>query len=256
MADLKIRGKVAIVTGGASGIGEAISLSLGKEGAKVVVADLNEENAKKTVKKIQSFGGEAYPAKVDVSNRNMVKNLFESIVNKYERVDILVTAAAINEGGKVEDVSQDSWERVISVNLTGTFFCIQEAVRIMKKQGGKGKIVTIASDTAKRGGGRSGGGGSQYASSKGGVLVLTKTIAREMGSYSDFYINCVCPGPTDTPMHKNQTEEQHQAIIKEIPKGRFAKPEEIANAVLFLVSELSTFVYGASLNVDGGLIRE
>ena len=255
MADLMLNGKVAIVTGAGSGIGEAISIVLANEGVKVILADLVEEKSEKVAEKIKNLGGEAYPIKVDVSDHSMVKGLFDSALKKYRRVDILVTAAGISARGRVEEITDESWEKTIAINLTGTFFCVQEAVKIMKKQG-EGKIVTISSDTAKRGGGRSGGAGSSYAASKAGVIALTKTVAIELRDYPDIYLNCICPGPTDTPMHKNMTLEERQKIIKEIPKGRYARPEEIANAVLFLVSELSTFVYAETLNVDGGVIRE
>ena len=255
MHDLKLGGKIAVVTGGASGIGESVSFALAREGAKIVVADLSEENAGNVVNAIKDSGGEAYAVQVDVSSRASVKKLFEAVVEKYGTVDILVTAAGIAVSVKFEDVTEEDWQKILGVNLIGTFFCIQEAVAIMKQHDGNGKIVTISSDTGKRGG-RGGGGGVPYAASKGGVLALTRTISREMAVYPDFSINCVCPGPTDTPMHKNKTTEHRQTVSKEIPKGRFAKSEEIANGVLFLVSDLSTFVYGETLNVDGGLLRD
>ena len=255
MFDLKISGKIAVVTGGASGIGEAVSLALARSGAKVVIADLSEENAQRVAKSIAAFGGEACAVYTDVSDRESVRSLFKVVADRYERVDILVTAAGIALGAKLEDVTEEIWNKTLGVNLLGTFFCIQDAIALMKKHDGKGKIVTISSDTGKRGG-RGGGGGAHYAASKGAVLALTRSISREMAVYPDFSINCVCPGPTETPLHKNKTQEHRQTVAKEIPKGRFAKPEEVANGVLFLVSELSTFVYGETLNVDGGLLRD
>jgi len=255
MVDLMLSGKVAIVTGAGSGIGKATSVILANEGVKVVLGDLIGENIKKVAEEVRKLGGEAYPIKVDIINHSMVKDLFDLAVKKYGRVDILVNAAGICGNGRIEEITDKSLEKIIAVNLKGAFFCIQEAVKIMKKQG-KGKIVAISSDTAKRGAGRPGGAGSRYAASKAGVLALAKTVALELRDYPNIYINCICPGPTDTPIHKNMTIEDRNKIIKEIPKGRFAKPEELANAVLFLVSELSTFVYAETLNVDGGVIRE
>jgi 3-oxoacyl-[acyl-carrier protein] reductase len=255
MFNLGLSGKVAIVTGAGSGVGEVASMILADEGANVVLADLVGERVERVARKIEDEGGNAFPFEVDISDHKRVQELFQTTHKKYGRVDILAAIAAIGDIGKIEEVTDEKLERVIAVNLKGTFYCVQEAVKIMKKQGA-GKIVTVSSDTAKKGGSRPGGAGSHYAASKAGIIALMKTVAIELRGYEDININCICPGPLDTPAHYDMKEEHRREITKEILKGRFGKPEEVANVIVFLVSDLSKFIYGETINVDGGVVRE
>lgn len=141
---------------------------------------------------------------------------------------------------------------MLAVNLKGTFLCVQRAVMGMSGSGG-GRIVTIASDTGKRGGGRI--ATSHYAASKGGVIAFTRSVARELAGGS-VRINCICPGPTDTPMHAPLSPELREQVARNIPLGRFARPEEIAAAIVFLVSDAASYIYGETLNVDGGVLMD
>lgn len=245
-------GKVAVVTGAGSGIGREVAIVLAEESAKLALLDLNEEGLKETSKLIGDNGSDSLTYTVDVTNPDEVAKVFSDIENKLKRVDILVTCAAIISPVRTWDMSLEDWDRIVGVNLTGTFIPVQCALWIMRKQK-SGKIITFGSDVAKRGGGRF--GGSAYAASKGGVLAFTRTVAREVAR-EGISVNCVNPGPTQTPLHKGITEEQMEMLRSGIPTGRLGQPRDIANAVAFLVSDLSAHIHGETLNVDGGVMMD
>ena len=244
--------KVALVTGAASGIGRAVSEALAEEGAVVILADLDLKAVEYLKVELVGEGRIAYEVQVDVGQPESIKAMFRWIEKEFGKLDVCVTCAGVMSKAKFMDVDAAEWNRTVNVNLTGTFFCIQEAYRLMLPNK-FGSIVAIASDTAKRGGGRV--ATSAYGASKGGVLAMVKSIAREMAG-SGIRINSVCPGPTETAMHHGLENTLREEVAASIPLGRFAKPEEIANAILFLCSDASSYVYGESMNVDGGVLME
>ncbi|MCM3761323.1 SDR family NAD(P)-dependent oxidoreductase [Halalkalibacter oceani] len=244
--------RVALVTGAASGIGRAVSEAFFKEGVTVCLADRDLQQAEAVAAVFREYGGRASAYQVDVRNEESVEALFDDIGQQFGRLDHCVTCAGVINKTKLLELTLAEWEEVIRINLSGTFLCVQKSYELMLPQK-TGSIVAIASDTAKRGGGRI--GTAAYGASKGGVLAMVKSIAREMAG-SGIRINSICPGPADTSMHHQLNEELRESVAAAIPLGRFAKPEEIANAVLFLCSDKASYVYGESLNVDGGILME
>lgn len=189
---------------------------------------------------------------MDVGNPESIKSMFQWVRDNIGKLDHCVTCAGIINKTKLLDIDVEEWNKVVNINMTGTFLCIQESYRLMAPSK-YGSIVAIASDTAKRGGGRI--GTAAYGASKGGVLSMVKSIAREMAG-SGVRINSICPGPADTAMHHELQDDMRGQVAAGIPLGRFAKPEEIAAAVVFLCSDASSYIYGESMNVDGGVLME
>lgn len=250
MASL-VAGKVALVTGGGSGIGRASALTFAREGAKVVVADVAVEGGEETVRLIQQRGGEAIFVKADVARAAEVETLVARAVQTYGRLDCAHNNAGIEgAAATIVDYAEDAWERVIAINLKGVWLCMKYEIPHMLKQGG-GAIVNTAS-TAGLVGYR---GGSAYVASKHGVVGLTKTAALEYAK-AGVRVNAVCPGAIDTPMmgrltgHRPQRAERMAAAE---PVGRMGQPEEIAEAVVWLCSEAASFVTGHAMAVDGGI---
>ncbi|MBI3796039.1 MAG: SDR family oxidoreductase [Deltaproteobacteria bacterium] len=249
MANL-VAGKVALVTGGGSGIGRASALTFAREGAKVVVADVAVEGGEETVRLIQQRGGEASFVKTNVSQAADVEALVARAVQTYGRLDCAHNNAGIEGAAATTvDYAEDAWERVIAINLKGVWLCMKYEIPQMLKQGGA--IVNTAS-TAGLVGYR---GGAAYVASKHGVVGLTKTAALEYAK-AGVRVNAVCPGAIDTPMmgritgHRPQRAERMAASE---PVGRMGQPEEIAEAVVWLCSEAASFVTGHAMAVDGGI---
>jgi len=246
-----VAGKVALVTGGGSGIGRASALTFAREGAKVVVADVAVEGGEETVRLIQQRGGEAIFVKTDVSRAAEVEALVARAVQTYGRLDCAHNNAGIEGAAATTiDYAEDAWERVIAINLKGVWLCMKYEIPHLLKQGG-GAIVNTAS-TAGLVGYR---GGAAYVASKHGVVGLTKTAALEY-TKAGVRVNAVCPGAIDTPMmgritgHRPQRAERMAASE---PVGRMGRPEEIAEAVVWLCSEAASFVTGHAMAVDGGI---
>jgi 3-oxoacyl-[acyl-carrier protein] reductase len=242
-----------VVTGAASGLGYAVASALVDAGTRVVCLDANEAALSGSVKQLAARGS-VTGYRLDVSDPTAVTRCFESIVTANGPIDGLVTCAGIQSTTRILDLTVDEWDRVININLRGTFICVQQALKSMIPRE-MGRIVTIASDTAKRGGGRL--ATSAYGASKGGVLLLTRSLARELASlHGRVRMNCLCPGPMLTKMHEGVIDDIKQLVESSVPLGRFGNPEEIASGVLFLLSDEASFVYGESMMIDGGVVMD
>lgn len=243
--------KVAIVTGAGRGIGKAIAIALAREGANVIVNDIDIQTAEEVAKEIKSSGRKALAIQVDVSDSKEVNRMVQSVLKKFKRVDILVNNAAIIKRGSIEDLTEDDWDRVMDVNLKGAFNCAKAVVGIMKKQR-YGKIVNISSIAGKIGDLAS---APCYGASKAGMTCLAKSLARELASYG-INVNVVAPHAIETDMSKEWSEEKRKNIIANIPLGRMGEPEDIAEAVVFLVSDKAKFITGEVLDVNGGCLMD
>jgi len=243
--------RVAIVTGGSSGIGRATAELFASEGASVVIADVDEKGGHETVHLIEEKGGRATFTKTDVSDTSQVKNMVQAAVETYGGLDILFANAGVPGPGKLAtDTSDEEWIRVLDVNLTGVFRSCRAAIPEIAKRGG-GAIVTTTSPDGFKSNQKYG----PYCASKAGVISLTKTLALECAPLK-IRVNTVAPGETNTPMGGNEMYGWDQKLIEEheqlIPMGRFAEPEDIAKVVLFLVTDASLYITGDMILVDGG----
>ena len=243
---MKLKDKVAIVTGGGSGIGEAISKRFAREGARVLVADIDEVAATRVAKEIQESGSQATAATVDVAHKDQIRKVVRDVLASWGRIDILVNNAGVGGEKWFAEGDESMWDRIIAINMKGTILFTHAVLPTMIEQK-YGKIINIASAAGKVGQGR----GVVYSATKAAVDVLAKALAREVARYS-INVNSICPGPTNTPLFA-QDPELGNKIAQGIPLKRIAKPEEIASAALFLASGESDFVTGHSLLVDGGI---
>jgi 3-oxoacyl-[acyl-carrier protein] reductase len=243
--------KVAIVTGAGRGIGKAIAIALAREGASVIINDVNIQTAEKVTKEIKSLGWKALAIQVDVSDSKEVNQMVQSAIKKFKRVDILVNNAAIIKRGSIEDLNEEDWDRVMDVNLKGAFNCMKAVAGIMKKQR-YGKIVNISSIAGKIGDLAS---APCYGASKAGMICLAKSLARELAVYN-INVNVIAPHAIKTDMSREWSEEKRKSIIAEIPLGRMGEPEDIAEAVVFLVSDKAKFITGEVLDVNGGCLMD
>ena len=244
---LKLKGKVALVTGAAQGIGKAVALLLARNGADIVVSDINLEKAEETAKEIESIGPKAMAVKVDVANLSDVEGMVVAILERFDKIDILVNNAGITRDKLILRMTEEDWNAVLNVNLKGTFHCTKAVIRHMAKQR-SGKIVSIASVVGEMGN----AGQVNYAASKAGVIGLTKTIAREFAQRG-INVNAIAPGYIETPMTDVLSEKVKEELRRLIPMERLGKPEDVAEAVLFLVSEESNYITGHVLKVNGGI---
>ncbi len=243
--------KVAFITGGASGIGAATARIFVREGAKVVVSDVNDEGGRQTVAKILDAGGEAIFIHADVSEEDDVRSAIRQTVDHFGRLDCAVNNAGTNgEPGPLVDYSRKAWDRVIAVNLTGVWLCLQEEIRQMLATGG-GAIINVSS-----GAGLSGHPfNAPYSASKHGVIGLTKSAAIQYGS-AGIRINAVCPGVIKTPMVSDLKSDPALSgpLLERHALGRFGEPEEVGEAIAWLCKEAASFVTGVALPVDAGYL--
>ena len=243
---MKLTGKVALVTGAGQGMGRAIARLFAEQGATVVALDLNLAAAEESIAGGAQDSG-SIARSVNVSDSAAVRAVFDEAMTKYGHVDIVVNSAGIGSIDTLTETPDESWARVVGVNLTGTFYCIREAVRSMKASGTCGSVINISSTAALNG-----EGPSHYCASKAGVMGLTRSAAKEVAA-AGIRINTIVPGPTNTPMMQGLTEEWAEAIIKAVPMGRMGEPEEVARAALFLASDESSFMTGQNIAVNGGM---
>lgn len=243
---MRLEGKVAIVTGGASGIGETTVRLFAKEGAKVVIADFSARG-NELAEELKQAGFDALFVKTDVTKEDEVKNMVSATVEKYGKVDILFANAGIAKDAPGHLLSLDDWQRTIDINLTGVFLCDKYVIEQMLAQGTGGAIVNCGSIHSHAGK----AGVTAYSSAKGGVKLLTQTLGLTYAKQG-IRVNAVCPGYIDTPLIAGRNEALNEHLIGLHPMGRLGKPEEVAKAVLFLASDDASFVTGTSLLVDGG----
>jgi len=243
---MRLKNKVALITGGGSGIGEATVLKFSEEGAKVVINDVNKDNANKLAEKLKAKGCEVLVCIADVCKKSDVEKMIKQIIDKFGRLDILVNNAGINRDSFAKKMSEEQWDKVIDVNLKGTFLCAQAALVPMMEQK-SGKIINTASIGALGNLGQ-----ANYSASKAGVIGLTKTLALEGARYN-INVNCVSPGATNTAMTAGMPPEIAQKVKEKIPLRRFAEPNDIAEMHLFLASEKSSYITGQVIFVDGGI---
>lgn len=248
---MKLKDRVAIVTGAARGIGRAIALTFIREGARVGLVDVDKEALEKVKEEIESRKGEALAIPCDITQSPQVREMIDRVQKTFGRVDILVNNAGIIRRGTIETVTEEDWDRVIEVNLKGTFNCSKAVVGIMKQQG-YGKIVNVSSIAGKMGDITSAPG---YGPSKAGIDALTKTLARQLAPYG-INVNGVAPHAIETEMSAQWSEERRKEIIASIPLGRLGRPEDVAEAVLFLVSDEASFITGEILDVNGGALMD
>jgi 3-oxoacyl-[acyl-carrier protein] reductase len=242
---MKLSRKVAVVTGGATGIGRAICSELTAQGADVVVGDVQDAEA--TIEEIHKNGGNAIAVNCDVSSPDEISHLIEAAVENFDGLDILVNNAGIGDQSPFLETSLALWQRCLSINLTGQFLCGQAAARVMASRGG-GAIINIASISGQR----AGRGRVAYGTSKAGVIMLTRQMAVELAEYN-IRVNAVAPGPVDTAQSRSaHTAAQRAAYHRQIPLHRYGNAEEIARTVRFLASADASFITGAVVNVDGG----
>ncbi len=246
---MTLAGKVALVTGGSRGIGRAIAVTLAKHGADVAINYAGNTAAAEAVKaEIEAMGRKAILCQCSVADSEAVASMVKDVVKELGRLDILVNNAGITRDGLIMRMKDDDWDAVLATNLKGVFNCSKAVMRPMMKQKG-GKIVNMASVVGEMGN----AGQANYAAAKAGVIGLTKSLAKEVAS-RDITVNAVAPGFIATDMTSVLTDEQKTEMEKTIPLGRQGLPQDVSNAVLFLVSEDAAYITGQVLNVDGGMV--
>lgn len=244
---MDLLGRTAIVTGAGKGLGWSIAERLAKDGADVVITDIDGKSAGEKALRIEQMNRQAMAIEMDVSRWPDVKAMVERVVQRFQRIDILINNAGIlGPYLPVTDYPEEDWDRVIEVNLKGTFLCCKAVLPVMKAQG-SGKVVNLASVAGKDGNANM----SAYAATKAAIICLTKTLGKEMAPYN-VLVNCVAPALIETEMAREMTPEQRALLTSKIPLGRLGRPEEVASVVKFLVSDEASFVTGQCYDISGG----
>ena len=241
-------GKIAVITGAARGIGQAIAWNLAKEGADIVLCDIKEEWLAETAEGIKKAGRKVWCFELNVTDTDAVQKAFTDIADTTGRIDILVNYAGITRDGLFMRMSEEDWDAVLSVNLKGTFACTKAVSRIMMKQR-SGSIVNIASIIGLMGN----AGQANYAASKGGVISFTKSVAKELAS-RNIRVNAVAPGFISSKMTDALSEDVRQKMLEAIPLSRFGSPNDVADVVSFLAGDRSAYITGEVINISGGMV--
>ncbi len=248
---MRFKDKVAVVTGGAQGIGQAIAKTLAQGGANVVVADLQVEKAEATAKEIIAITGmQAIAVQVDVADNASAKAMIDRAIAEFGRIDILVNNAGTTRDNLIMRMKEADWDLVLNVNLKGAFNCSKAAIRSMMKQR-YGRIINITSVSGLAGQ----AGQTNYSSSKAGLIGFTKALAKEVGS-RNITVNAIAPGFIETVLTDDLPQELKDMALQMTPVGRFGKPQDVANAVVFLASDEVSFITGQVLSVDGGMVMQ
>ena len=242
---MRLKDRVALITGAGSGVGEATAQLFSEEGASVVLADIQSEKVEGVAQKIRGMGGKALSKRMDVRIRTDIDETVREAIEEFGRLDILINNAGLNIAATARKTTEEMWSRLIDVNLKGAFLCAQAVFETMSKRK-YGRIVNTASIWTEGHVGQ-----AAYSAAKAGVIGLTKTLALEYAKYS-ITVNCISPGTVETPMISNVPAEMREQFLKGIPLGSFASPGSIAKVHLFLSSEEASYITGAVIPVDGG----
>ncbi len=240
---MRLKDRVAIVTGGGQGIGRQTCLVFAREGANIVIAEHNPTTAEGVGAEVEALGVRSFAIQTDVSNSDSVRSMVAQTLDTFGRIDILVNNAGIFTYTQIEDCTEEEWDRMMAVNLKGPFLCSQAVMKTMKEQK-SGRIINLGSLAGQVGGLVA---SPPYSASKAGVMCLTKSCARALGPYG-ITVNAIAPGVAETDMTKN-----HPNLTAQMPLGRVAESVEVANAILFLASDEGSYVTGVTLNVNGGM---
>ena len=243
----ELEGRVSIVTGAGQGIGKAIALGLAAAGADIVVADIVVESAEQVAEEVRALGRRALAVRLDVSDEESAKGMADAAVAEFGKIDHLINNAGITRDNLIMRMKPEEWASVLAVNLTGVFNCTKAVTRTMMKAR-YGRIVNIASVIGQMGN----AGQTNYGSTKAGVIGLAKSAARELGSRG-ITVNVIAPGFIKTQMTDDLSEEIRERLLANVPLGRLGMPEDVANAVKFLVSDDASYITGAVINVNGGM---
>jgi len=245
---MRLKDRVAIITGGARGIGKKISQTFLKEGASVYIFDINQEEGARTVGELQpAYDGKVNFFKVDITDEKSVEQYIEKIIEAEGRIDILVNNAGITRDNLILRMSLEDWKKVIDINLTGAFICSKHTVKYMVKNR-SGKIINISSIVGVHGN----AGQSNYSSSKAGIIGLTKTLARELAG-RNILVNAIAPGYIETEMTEKLSDKIKEKLMEQIPIGRLGSVDDVAKTALFLASDDSNYITGTVINLDGGM---
>lgn len=243
----RLDGKVAIVTGAGRGLGKGIALKLAEEGAKVVVGDVLEDIAAACAQEIKEAGGEAIAVAANIAKLAEVEALYAATEKAYGRIDIVVNNAGINRDAMLHKTTDEQWDAVIGVNLTGTFYMVREAAKRMREQE-SGRIINVSSMSWMGNVGQ-----ANYAASKAGVIGLTRTAARELAR-KGVTCNAICPGFIDTDMTRGVPEKVWDLMVSKIPAGRAGAPRDVGNMIAFLASDEAAYINGQIIDVSGGMV--
>lgn len=247
---MRFKDKIAVVTGGGSGIGRETALRFAREGAAVALLDVNLGNAEKVAAELRALKTDPVALKCDVADSTRVRECFEAVIKKYGTVDILFNNAGVVKGGLVHEMDDETWLFNININLNGTFYCNREALKAMVPKR-SGKIVNMSSIW---GGVSDRGGMPAFSASKAGIVGFTRCVGIQMAKYN-INVNAVAPGYVNTPIHSEEFKKaRYPQLARETPIGRVGEPEDIAAAVLFLCSEEASFICGQTISPNGGLV--